>query len=154
MPNKPTTPARKKSNVWSEEEKAAMRETARERKRASRRDPAAEREEGERDVLAQIAEMAPADRVMAERIHAIVTATAPMLIPKTWYGLPAYARDGKVICFFKAASKYKERYATFGFDQAANLEAGTMWPTSWFLTKLTPADEERIAELVKKAVEG
>jgi uncharacterized protein YdhG (YjbR/CyaY superfamily) len=154
MPNKPTTSGRNKSNVWSEEEKAAMRETARERKRASRRDPAAEREEGERDVLAQIAEMAPADRVMAERIHAIVMATAPMLVPRTWYGLPAYAKEGKVICFFKAASKYKERYATFGFDQAANLEAGTMWPTSWFLTKLTPADEERIAALVKKAVEG
>jgi hypothetical protein len=154
MPDKTTTPARKKSNVWSEEEKAAMRETARERKRASRRDPSAEREEGERDVLAQIAEMAPADRVMAERIHAIVKATAPMLVPRTWYGLPAYAKEGKVICFFKAASKYKERYATFGFDQAANLEAGTMWPTSWFLTKLTPADEERIAALVKKAVKG
>jgi hypothetical protein len=152
MPAKKTTATRKKTNLWTEEEKAAMQETAQERKRASRRDPAAEREEGERDVLAAIAEMAPADRVMAKRIHAIVNATAPELVPRTWYGLPAYAKEGKVICFFKAASKYKERYATFGFDQAANLEEGTMWPTGWFLTKLTPADEKRIAALVKKAV--
>ena len=152
MPDKTTTTTRKKSNVLTEEEKAALQETVKERKRASRRDPAAEREEGERDVLAQIAEMAPADRVMAERIHAIVKATAPELVPRTWYGMPAYAKDGKVICFFKAASKYKERYATFGFDQAANLEEGTMWPSAWFLTKLTPADEKLIASLVKKAV--
>ena len=152
MPDKTTTATRKKSNVWTEVEKAALLETAQERKRASHRDPAAEREEGERDVLAKIAEMAPADRVIAKRIHAIVKAAAPVLVPRTWYGLPAYAKEGKVICFFKAASKYKERYATFGFDQAANLEEGTMWPTGWFLTKLTPADEERIAALVKKAV--
>jgi uncharacterized protein YdhG (YjbR/CyaY superfamily) len=152
MPDKTTTATRKKSNLWTEAEKAALLETAQERKRAARRDPAAEREEGERDVLAKIAEMAPADRVMAERIHAIVKATAPDLVPRTWYGLPAYAKDGKVICFFKAASKYKERYATFGFDQAANLEEGTMWPSAWFLTKLTPADEKLIASLVKKAV--
>jgi uncharacterized protein YdhG (YjbR/CyaY superfamily) len=152
MPAKATTSTRKKSNVFTEEEKAAMRELAQERKRAARRDPAVEREEGERDVLAKIAEMAPADRVMAERIHAIVKDSAPVLVPKTWYGLPAYAKEGKVICFFKAASKYKERYATFGFEQAAELEQGTMWPTSWFLTKLTPADEKKIAALVKKAV--
>jgi uncharacterized protein YdhG (YjbR/CyaY superfamily) len=96
--------------------------------------------------------MAPADRIMAERIHAIVKTTAPELVPRTWYGMPAYAKDGKVICFFKAASKYNERYATFGFDMAANLEVGTMWPTGWCLTKLTPADEKRIAALVKRAV--
>ena len=151
MPGKTTTATRKKSNVWSEAEKEALQETARERKRASRRDPAAEREEGERDVLEKIAEMAPPDRKMAEQIHAIVKATAPELVPRTWYGMPAYAKDGKVICFFKAASKYKERYATFGFDPAANLEEGTMWPGAWFMTRLTPADEKRIAALVKKA---
>ena len=152
MPAKTTTATRRKSNVLTDVEKAAMQELVQERKRASRRDPAADREEGERDVLAKIAEMAPADRVLAKRIHAIVKTTAPELVPRTWYGLPAYAKEGKVICFFKAASKYKERYATFGFDQAANLEEGTMWPTGWFLTKLTPADEKKIAALVKKAV--
>jgi uncharacterized protein YdhG (YjbR/CyaY superfamily) len=152
MPAKTTTTPTRKKSVFTDVEKAAMRETAQERKRAARRDPAAAREEGEREVLAAIAEMAPADRVMAERIHAMVKATAPVLVPRTWYGMPAYAKEGKVICFFKAASKYKERYATFGFDQAANLEEGTMWPSAWFLTKLTPADEKRIAMLVKKAV--
>jgi hypothetical protein len=152
MPGKTTTATRKKSNLWTEAEKVAFQDTVKERKRASRRDPAAEREEGERDVQEQIAEMAPADRVMAERIHSIVKTAAPELVPRTWYGLPAYAKDGKVICFFKAASKYKERYATFGFDQTANLEDGTMWPSAWFLTKLTPADEKRIVALVKKAV--
>jgi uncharacterized protein YdhG (YjbR/CyaY superfamily) len=96
--------------------------------------------------------MAPPDRVMAERLHAIVKATAPALVPRTWYGMPAYSMDGKVICFFKAASKYNQRYATFGFDQAANIDEGTMFPTSWGLTKLTRADEEQIAELVKRAV--
>jgi hypothetical protein len=152
MPTKTTTSTNKKSNALTDVEKAALQETVRERKRASRRDPAAEREDGERDVLEKIAEMAPADRVMAEKIHAIVKDTAPDLVPRTWYGMPAYAKDGKVICFFKAASKYGERYATFGFDMAANLEEGTMWPSGWFLTKLTPADEKRIAKLVKKAV--
>ena len=152
MPKKTTTAAREKSNVFTEEEKAAMQELAQERKRASRRDPAAQREEGERDVREKIAELAPADRAMAKKIHAIIKATAPELVPRTWYGMPAYAKDGKVICFFKAASKYNERYATFGFDMAANLEEGTMWPTGWCLTKLTPADEKRIAALVKKAV--
>lgn len=152
MPDKTTTAARKKSNIWTEQEKAAMQEAAQERKRASRRDPAAEREDGERDVLAKIAEMVPADRVIAERLHAIVKATAPALVPRTWYGMPAYSMDGKVICFFKAASKYNQRYATFGFDQAANIDEGTMFPTSWGLTKLTRADEEQIAELVKRAV--
>ena len=152
MPAKSTTATRKKAKIFTEEEKAAMQELAQERKRASRRDPAEEREEGERDVLAKIAEMAPADRVLAKRIHAIVKANAPELLPRTWYGMPAYAKEGKVICFFKAASKYKERYATFGFDMAAAVDEGSMWPTSWGLTKLTPADQKKIAALVKKAV--
>lgn len=152
MPGKTSATGGRKSNVWTEEERAVMQEVAAERKRASRRDPAAEREEGERDVLAKIAEMAPADRVMAARVHAIVKASAPVLVPRTWYGMPAYTKEGKVICFFKAASKYNQRYATFGFEQAAAIDEGTMWPTSWGLTELTPADEERIAELVKKAV--
>jgi uncharacterized protein YdhG (YjbR/CyaY superfamily) len=103
-------------------------------------------------VLAKIAEMPEPDRVMAERIHAIVKASAPGLSPKTWYGMPAYARDGKVVCFFQSADKFKARYATFGFDQAANLDEGTMWPTSFALKELTTSDEARIAELVKKAV--
>jgi len=152
MPDKTTATTSKKSNALSDVEKAALQETVKERRRASRRDPAAEREDGERDVLAQISEMPPADRVMAERIHAIVKEVAPQLVPRTWYGMPAYAKEGKVICFFKAASKYKERYASFGFDQAADLEEGTMWPSAWFLTKLTPADEKLIASLVQKAV--
>jgi uncharacterized protein YdhG (YjbR/CyaY superfamily) len=156
MPTKQATKSkyatRDEDRVWSEEERAAMQEAARERKRAARRDPAAERAEGERDVLAKIAEMPPADRAMAERIHTLVSATAPVLVPRTFYGMPAYAKDGKVICFFKAASTYKERYATFGFQQAASLDDGTMWPTSWALAELTAADEQRIVELVKKAV--
>jgi uncharacterized protein YdhG (YjbR/CyaY superfamily) len=152
MPKKATTAARKKSKVFTDAETTALQDTVEERKRASRRDPAAAREDGERDVQEQIAAMAPADRAMAKRIHAIVKEVAPELVPRTWYGLPAYAKEGKVICFFKAASKYKERYASFGFDQAANLEDGTMWPSAWFLTKLTPANEKLIASHVKKAV--
>src|SRR6187200_2132867 len=116
MPDKATSGSRRKSDALSEEEKVALQETVRERKRASRRDPAAAREDGERDVLEKIAEMAPADRVMAQKIDAIVKDVAPELVPRTWYGMPAYAKDGKVICFFKAASKYVERYSTFGFD--------------------------------------
>src|SRR6266545_6756686 len=136
--------------VFSAAEKAAVRETARERKAQARSLDA--RADGERDLLAKIAEMPESDRVMAERIHAIVTANAPDLWPKTWYGMPAYARDGKLICFFKAADKFKSRYATFGFEENARLDDGSMWATSWALTKLTAADEARIAELVKKAV--
>ena len=107
--------------------------------------------DGEKDLLAKIAEMAEPDRVMAERIHAIVRAAAPSLEPKTWYGMPAYAKDGKVVCFFKAAGKFNSRYATFGFEETANLDEGAMWPTSYALTKLTAADEKKIAALVKKA---
>ena len=110
------------------------------------------RAEGERDLLAKVAEMPKADRALAERIHAIVTAGAPDLMPKTWYGMPAYARDGKVVCFFQAADKFKARYATFGFSDEANLDDGAMWPTSFALKKLTAADEKKIAALVKKAV--
>ena len=135
---------------FSADEKAAMRERARESKAEAKR--GADREAGLADLLAKIADMPEADRVMAERIHAIVTATAPELAPKTWYGMPAYARDGKLIVFFKSADKFKSRFATLGFEEDAQLDDGTMWATSWALTKLTKADEERIADLVKKAV--
>jgi uncharacterized protein YdhG (YjbR/CyaY superfamily) len=131
-------------------EKAALRETVRERKAQARSLDA--RADGERDVLAKIAEMPDPDRTMAERLHALITASAPDLAPKTWYGMPAYARDGKIVCFFKAAAKFDSRYATFGFEENAHIDDGTMWPTSFALTKLTPADEARIAALVKKAV--
>jgi uncharacterized protein YdhG (YjbR/CyaY superfamily) len=138
------------SKVWTDEERSAMQEHAREMKASARRDRA--KADGEADVLAKIAEMPEPDRLMAERIHAVVRASAPDLTPRTWYGMPAYARDGKVICFFQAADKFKSRYATFGFNDDARLDDGAMWATSWALTKLTPADEARIGELVKKAV--
>jgi uncharacterized protein YdhG (YjbR/CyaY superfamily) len=152
MPTAQKSSSRKPADgeVFTAAEKAAVREAARERKAQARSLDA--RADGERDVLAKIAEMPESDRVIAERIHAIVKANAPDLWPKTWYGMPAYARDGKLICFFKAADKFKSRYATFGFEENAMLDEGSMWPTSWALTKLTPADEARIAELVKKAV--
>ncbi len=138
------------SGGFTPEEKAAMKERAKELKAAARRDAA--KADGEKDVLEKIAEMPESDRVMAERIHAIVTESAPVLSPKTWYGMPAYAKDGKIVCFFQSADKFKARYATLGFDAAANLDEGNMWPTSFALTKLTAADEKRITELVKKAV--
>jgi uncharacterized protein YdhG (YjbR/CyaY superfamily) len=138
------------SRGFTADEKAAMRERAREMKAESRRGAA--RVDGERDLLAKIAEMPETDRVMAERIHALITSTAPDLSPKTWYGMPAYAREGKIICFFQSAEKFKARYATFGFNEDAHLDDGNMWPTSWALTKLTAADEARITALVKKAV--
>ena len=140
-----------RSAALTAEELAALKETVKERKAAARR--GAGKADGEADVLAKIAEMPKSDRVMAERIHAIVKASAPALSPKTWYGMPAYANeDGKVICFFTPAAKFKSRYASFGFNDDANLDEGTMWPTSWALTKLTAADEARIGALVKKAV--
>jgi hypothetical protein len=130
-----------------------MKERARELKAASRRGPRAAKAGGEADVLAKIAEMPEADRVMAERLHALIKASAPDLAPKTWYGMPAYAnQDGKVVCFFKSAAKFSSRYATLGFEEQANLDDGAMWPTSFALTELTAADEARIAALVKKAV--
>jgi uncharacterized protein YdhG (YjbR/CyaY superfamily) len=147
---KSTARTKTSASVLSEEELAALKETVQERKAEARR--GARKADGERDVLEKIAEMPESDRVMAERIHAIVKASAPSLEPKTWYGMPAYAnKDGKVVCFFTAADKFKSRYASFGFNDDANLDEGTMWPTSWALTKLTPADEKRVAALVKKA---
>ena len=144
------TPKRDESpGEWTADEKSAMKERAKELKAEARADK--DRAAGEADVLAKIAEMPAADRVMAERIHALIAASAPGLAPKTWYGMPAYARDGKIVCFFQAADKFKARYATFGFNDSANLDNGTMWPTAFALTKLTAADEARIADLVKKA---
>jgi len=144
--------ARTSANVWTEDERAAMQESARERKAASRRGSVDDRAEGERDVRAKIADMPTADRAMAERIHELVTTTAPSLAPKTYYGMPAYAKDGKVICFFKPASKFKVRYATFEFQPDAGLDDGEMWPVSFAVTELTPRSEARIADLVKKAI--
>ena len=135
---------------WTDEERAAMKEHAQELKKAKGR--GASKPDGEADVLAKIAEMPASDRAMAERIHAVVKASAPELVPRTWYGMPAYAKDGKVICFFQAADKFKARYATFGFNDIANLDDGAMWPTSWALTTLTAADEKKIGELVRQAV--
>jgi uncharacterized protein YdhG (YjbR/CyaY superfamily) len=149
--NKSRKPARKSDNVWTDEERAAMQQSARERKAASRRGSGDERAEGERDVQAKIAEMPQPDRSMAKRVHAIVSASAPSLVPRTYYGMPAYAKDGKVICFFQAASKFKVRYATFGFQPDAKLDDGTMWPVAFALSELTSADEARIAALVKRA---
>jgi len=146
-----TTAAAKTSAGWTDEERAAMKERAKEMKAASR--SRASRADGEGDLRAKIAEMPDPDRTMAERLHAIVKASAPDLSPKTWYGMPAYANaDGKVICYFTPAAKFKSRYATFGFNDDANLDEGTMWPTSFALKELTAADEARIADLVKKAV--
>jgi uncharacterized protein YdhG (YjbR/CyaY superfamily) len=134
---------------FSAEEKAAMREAVKEHKAAAGHGPAGG--EGLADVLAKIAEMPEPDRTMAERIHALVTAAAPELAPRTWYGSPAYSKDGKVVCFFQGRSKFKTRYATFGFQQDAHLDHGTMWATSYALLDLTPADEARLTELVKRA---
>jgi uncharacterized protein YdhG (YjbR/CyaY superfamily) len=148
---KRTTATSKKYEGFSAEERAAMKERARELRAEARADR--DREAGERDVLAKIAEMPEPDRTMAERLHAIITASAPALSPKTWYGMPAYAnKDGKVVCFFQSAQKFNARYSTFGFQDAANLDDGNLWPTSFALKKLTAADEKRIAALVKKAV--
>ena len=148
---KRTTASNKKSKGFTAEERAAMKERAQELK-AARPGPRAGKADGESDVLAKIAEMPAPDRAMAERLHAVIKASAPALSPKTWYGMPAYAKDGKVVCFFTPASKFKERYATFGFNAEANLDEGNMWPTSFALKKLTAADEKRIAALVKQAV--
>jgi uncharacterized protein YdhG (YjbR/CyaY superfamily) len=140
------------SGEWTDEERAAMKEHAQELKAAKRRGSRADKADGESDVLAKIAEMPEPDRVMAERIHAVVKANGPGLTSRTWYGMPAYAKDGKVVCFFQSADKFKARYATFGFNDSANLDEGTMWPTSFALKELSAADESRIAALVKKAV--
>ena len=141
-----------KTKGFTDEERAAMKERAQELKAEGRRGPRAKEADGEKDVLAKIAEMPKADRAMAERLHAIIKASAPALSPRTWYGMPAYAKDGNVVCFFQSAHKFKARYATLGFSDKANLDEGTMWPAAFALKELTAADEARIAELVKKAV--
>jgi uncharacterized protein YdhG (YjbR/CyaY superfamily) len=143
---KTTTAGKKKPTGFTAEERAAMKERAQELKAAARK------ADGESAVLARIAEMPEPDRTMAERLHVIITASAPVLSPKTWYGMPAYARDGKIICFFQGASKFDSRYATLGFNDEANLDKGAMWPTSFALKELTAAEEKKIGSLVKKAV--
>ncbi len=148
---KRTSSAKTSDNVLSDEERAAMQETIRERKKAAKLTPEQARAAGEADVQAKIAEMAEDDRALAARIHELVLATAPDLVPRTFYGMPAYARDGKVICFFQAKSKFKVRYSTLGFQPDARLDEGEMWPVAYALTSLTSAGEKRIAELVKKA---
>ena len=144
-------PARASDNVFTDEERAAVKETARERKSQSRLSPEEEREAGEKEVQAKIAGMPAPDREMGKRIHALVTQAAPVLVPRTYYGMPAWSKDGKVICFFKPASKFKVRYATFEFQADASLDDGDMWPVSFAVDKLTSGVEARIAQLVKKA---
>jgi uncharacterized protein YdhG (YjbR/CyaY superfamily) len=139
------TAKRKASQAFTDEERAAMRERAKESKRAGKGD-------GESEVLAKIAEMEASDRAMAERIHALVKDSAPDLAPRTWYGMPAYAKDGKVICFFQSAHKFKARYATLGFSDSASLDEGSMWPTAYALKQLTAAEEKTIAALLARAV--
>ncbi len=145
------TSSRGSSNVWTDEERAAMQESARERKAASRVSPEDERAAGEAEVQAKIAEMPEADRAMAARIHELVTAAVPAFVPRTYYGMPAYAKDGKTICFFQAKSKFKVRYSTFGFQPDARIDDGQMWPIAFAVTELTAGVESRIVELVKKA---
>ncbi|HET7270120.1 MAG TPA: DUF1801 domain-containing protein [Rubrobacter sp.] len=142
--------ATQKSEGFTDEERAAMKERAKELKAEARANK--KKAEGESDVLAKIAEMQEPDRTMAERLHEIVKASAPALSPKTWYGMPAYAKDGKVICFFQSAQKFSTRYATFSFSDKANLDEGAMWPTSFALKELTATEEARISALVKRAV--
>ncbi len=149
---KRATASSKTSTGFSDDERAAMKERARELKAEARRGSRASKADGEHDVLEKIAEMRGTDRAIAERLHALIKASAPDLSPKTWYGMPAYARDGKVVCYFQGAEKFKSRYVTLGFSDEANLDDGAMWPTSFALTKLTAADEKRIGALVKQAV--
>ena len=148
---KSTTATGKEFKGLTDEERAAMKQRTQELKAEARRGPRTDKADAERAVLDKIAEMPEPDRAMGERLHAIITASAPALSPKTWYGMPAYAKDGKVVCFFQAAQKFKTRYATFGFNDTANLDDGAMWPVAFALTELTAADEARIAALVKKA---
>ena len=144
--------AGKASGGFTEEERAAMGERAQELKAAARRGPGAAKPDGESDVLAKIAEMPEPDRVMAGRLHAVIKAAAPALAPRTWYGMPAYAKDGQVVCFFQSAQKFKTRYATLGFSDKANLDDGDLWPTAFALKELTATVEKKIGALVKKAV--
>ena len=147
---KNTAASNNKSKGFTDEERAAMKNRAKELKAEER--ASMDRAAGEKDVLEKIAEMAEPDRTMAGRLHEIILASAPVLSPKTWYGMPAYARDGKIVCFFQTAQKFNTRYATLGFNDSAHLDEGSMWPTSFALKELTAADEERISALVKKAV--
>ena len=140
----------KKSKGFTDEERAAMKERAKEQKAEARANK--KKADGESDVLAKIAEMQASDRAMAERLHEIVKANAPALSPKTWYGMPAYARDGKIVCFFQSAQKFNTRYATFNFSDRANLDEGAMWPTSFAIKELTATEEAEISALVKRAV--
>ena len=149
---KSTTTTDKTFEGFTAEERAAMKERAQEMKAAARRDRSADKADGESDALAKIAEMPELDRALGERLHAIIKASAPALSPKTWYGMPAYAKDGKVVCFFQSAQKFNTRYATFGFSDSANLDEGAVWPTAFALKELTAAEEARIGALVKKAV--
>jgi uncharacterized protein YdhG (YjbR/CyaY superfamily) len=142
----------KRSEGFSDEERAAMKGRVQELKAAARRGPRAGKADGESDVLAKIAEMPKPDRAMAERLHAIIKSSAPALSPRLWYGMPAYAMDGKVVCFFQSAQKFNTRYATFGFSDAANLDEGALWPVAFALKELTAAEDARIGALVKKAV--
>jgi uncharacterized protein YdhG (YjbR/CyaY superfamily) len=150
-PTRRASTAGRSGEVWTDEERAAMKEAARERRVASRRSPAEEREAGEADVLAKIASLEEPDHTVAQRIHEIVRSVAPDLVPRTWYGSPAYYRDSSLICFVQERAKFKARYVTLGFSDKARLDDGTMWPVSYALTGLTPAVEERITALVKKA---
>ena len=149
---KSTTAIGKTFKGFTDEERVAMRERLQELKAAARRGPRPDKADGESAVLAKIAEMPGPDRAMGKRLHAIIKASAPALSPRLWYGMPAYAKDGKVVCFFQSAQKFNTRYATFGFNDAANLDEGAMWPTAFALTELTATDEARIGALVKKAV--
>ena len=149
---KRTTASGEKSQGFTDAERAAIRARAKEQKAEARRGRRADKADGESDVLAAIAAMTEPDRAMAERLHAIIKASAPALSPKTWYGMPAYTKDGKVVCFFQSAQKFNTRYATFGFNHAANLDESAMWPVAFALKELTAAEEARIAALVKKAV--
>ncbi|MGZ4146929.1 MAG: iron chaperone [Actinomycetota bacterium] len=147
-----STTAKRKVEGFTDDERAAMKERAQELKAAARRGPRAGKADGESDVLAKIAEMPKPDRELAERLHAIIKATAPTLSPRTWYGMPAYAKDGNVVCFFQSAHKFKTRYATLGFSDKANLDEGNIWPTYFALKTLTAAEEAKIRTLVKKAI--
>ena len=149
---KSTAATDKKFEGFTDEERGAMKERARELKAAARSGPRGKKADEESVVLAKIAEMPEPDRAMAERLHAVIKSSAPALSPKLWYGMPGYAKDGKVVCFFQSAQKFNSRYATFGFNDTANLDEGAMWPTAFALTELTAADEARIGALVKKAV--
>ena len=149
---KSTAATDKKFEGFTDKERGAMKERAQELKTAARRGPRGKKVDEESAVLAKIAEMPDPDRAMAERLHAVIKASAPDLSPKLWYGMPGYAKDGKVVCFFQSAHKFNARYATFGFNDTANLDEGAMWPTAFALTELTAAEEARIGALVKKAV--